>query len=458
MQKNIQVYLSKPPKKPPKPFLHLIGSNLIRLIINYLTYIDFIELCLCCKKLQKFFTDKFIKFQVRIPRHLISSNFEITISIHESYLTNALSLDGLFSTNSEWKHYNMNFFHYVLYDFHKYVFIYHQNVFDIKELVEFSPELPSISIKEFDKKILKADGYRNKIVLGLENEAKMLVLDLKSEILNEMSEKKQEWSFRFPDGFMEIKYLFIFNKGKNILIGFLERVYVLNHHMEVLKYHNIKDFISANFKGQFVYFLHMPSKQSKGYLIYSEKNIWVFNIKNNKITKLEAKHCISKIATGYANNHPELVYNDWDGNVFLNQHKLELECTGDFIFFQGNLIYLECKNSKEIRVYNLANGKKYYRFDVVPFRITELISACPYKIIFKQDSVLYLHSIITGKTHIIQSPFEEIYQVNFISPLLIFSGKIRNVYGLVFIDFYRKNNTPYITVLQSRLNRFESQY
>jgi hypothetical protein len=338
------------------------------------------------------------------------------------------------------------------------VFIYHQNVFDIKELVEFSPELPTISIKEFDKEILKADGYSNKVLLGFENEAKMLVLDLKSEILNERSEKKQEWSFRFPDGFTEIKSLFLFNKGKNVLIGFAERVYVLNHCMEVQKYHKIIDFISANFKGQFVYSLHMPSKQSKSYLIYSEKNIWVFNIRNNKITKLEAKHCISKIATSSVNNHPELVYNDWYGGVFLNQHELKLEIAGDFTLFQGNLIYLERKNSEKVFVYNFAHGKKYYSFNVMPFLVTDLISACPFKIFYKQDSVVYLHSVITGITHIIQSPFEEIYQVVFINPLLILAGKIRDVYGLVFIDFYRKNDKTYKTVLEECIKRFESQY
>ncbi|OMJ88856.1 hypothetical protein SteCoe_9163 [Stentor coeruleus] len=456
MQKNIRVYLIKPLKKPPKPFLPLIGSNLIRIIIEFLAYNDFIELCLSCKKLQKFFTDKYIKFQVRIPRRLISSNNETIASIHESYLINILIQGGFFSTNSEWKHYQINYFHYVVYDSHKYVFIYHENTFDIKELVEFSPELPTVSIKEFGKKIIKADGYSNKILLGFEDEVKLLVLDLKNEILNDNSDKNEEWCFRYPDDYEGIMYLFIFNKGKNVLIGFTERVYLLNEHMEIIKTHNIKEFIKNSFNRKTVYFLHMPNKQSKSYLIYNKKIIWVFGINHEKINKIEVKHSINKIATSSVNNHPELVYNDWYGGVYLNQHELKIRCIGDFILFQGNLIYLEHKNSDKILVYDLVNGKKNYSFDIFPDCSTELISACPYKIFFKQNSILYLHSIITGMTRVIQSPFEELYQVNFINPLLVLTGKTRNIYGLVFIDFYRKSDTPYMDVLQKYLARFES--
>lgn len=448
MHSGIRVYVYKPPKKPPKPFLPLIGSNLIRLIIDYLTYNEFIELCLCCTKLQKYFIDRYVKFSKSIPKSLITDNLRTYTAVREYYSVNNATQGRKLGINYEWKNVRITFFHYAILDLRQFAFIFHNNIFDIKELINYSIDLISICSKEFRKNIIKADGYQNKVVLAFADEVKMLVLSQKSDIYDENPTSKQEKCFIYPHQEKNINYLLIFNKGKNVLVGFKTRVYVLNQNMEIYRCHNIEILVKDVNNLRMHFSIHVPSKQAKSYLIYNLENIWVFRLGIEKPTKIENKIGIDKVGTSSVNNHPELVYTDNDGGVYLNQHKLKLTCKGSFTLFQGNMIYQKKLNKNKFTVHNFLTGKEFYKFSVSEYGIPQIIGVCPYKIFFMQNSKLYFHSIVTETTHAINLPFSELYEVTYLSPLLVLTGKIKNVYGVVILDFYRKSESDYLSILE----------
>ena len=59
--------MKKIEQKSKKPYLLLLTANLLREIISFLTYVEFIDVSLACKRLFKFLDDMYLKFPLVTP-------------------------------------------------------------------------------------------------------------------------------------------------------------------------------------------------------------------------------------------------------------------------------------------------------------------------------------------------------------------------------------------------------
>jgi hypothetical protein len=156
-------------KRDEKPFIMLLGNNVLREIISYLTLYDFIEFATTCKKFSKFFYDKFIKHRISFENQLEFQPAFVLEPFLEIKAFEAMNSKLFPASNLLWKPFPITIFHFAVYDSRKFVFLYSTNTIEIREIVSFSCELTSIYSKQFGQNIVKAKGFKNKVFVLMEN-------------------------------------------------------------------------------------------------------------------------------------------------------------------------------------------------------------------------------------------------------------------------------------------------
>ena len=86
MSKPRVYYLQRVKQKPSKPYLLLLGVNIHRELISYLTLPEFIDFCLICNKLLKFIRDPYVLHKIPINNLPTKSETEITEALMEEKL------------------------------------------------------------------------------------------------------------------------------------------------------------------------------------------------------------------------------------------------------------------------------------------------------------------------------------------------------------------------------------
>ncbi|OMJ69188.1 hypothetical protein SteCoe_33145 [Stentor coeruleus] len=445
MASGIRVILGRNmKKKDPKPFLPMIGSNLIREIISYINYPDFIELCICCKKLNKFLTDKYVRFVVSPPKSLYSSENSGIIPLLEKRITDQFFRDQIPFSVSVLKHTRIACFHYIMHESRQFLFVHHGGTFNIKEISDFSFDLYSIFSMEFEKQIFVADGYKNKAVLAMANEAKSLVLNYKSEILNLTPSKIPVFTLEYRKKEKNPIFVNFLNKGKHIIIGFRATVYLLNDQMAILNIYDLEEFarvpVEEGQKKVYKYDLHVPSKIGKSFIISNEHIIKIYRVGTSEEILIKSKWPLVQIATCTINNHPELLFADNRGYIFINneKHQLKARCEGKFGLLREFLIYCDYTAYNKIHVYNIILNKPVFEFFLPAYAIPSIIGLCPYKIFYFQNEILWMHSIITGNNYSLDLPFKQIFEIKFINPIFIVTGESDGVFGICMMDLYKK--------------------
>lgn len=431
-------------KKDPKPFLPMIGSNLIREIISYINYPDFIELCICCKKLNKFLTDKYVRFVVSPPKSLYSNDNNGIIPLLEKRIADQFFRDQIPFSVSVLKHIRITCFHYVVHESRQFLFVHHGMTFNIKEISDFSFDLYSIFSMELEKQIIAADGYKNKVVLAMANEAKSFVLNYSSEILNLTPSKIPIFTLEFRKKEKNPISVNFLNKGKHIVIAFRAAVYLLNDKMGILNIYDLEEFarvpVEEGQKKIYKYNLHIPSKIGKSFIISNEHDIKIYRIGTREAILIKSKWPLAQIATCTISNHPELLFADNRGYIFINneKHQLKGRCEGKFGLLREFLIYCDYTSYNKFHVYNLILNKPVHEFLSPAYVIPSIIGLCPYKIFYIQSEILWMYSTITGNNYSIDLPFKQIFDIKFINPIFIVAGENDGVFGIYMMDLYKK--------------------
>jgi hypothetical protein len=417
----------------------LLGANVLREIISFLSLTDFIEFCTTCKKFLKFWGDKYVRHQHYVKELLYKEenteenkeeNKKFMDLIEIKFMT--LCRQNYFPfVNCELKPFQLNLFHFILHDSRRFVFFFHDRVFEIKETVNFSSNLRPIFSKEFNTPILMAKGYKNILVLGFYSKVELLRLS-SSDIMvaDEGPSDLKNFSYSYPKLENIPLGLEIVNKGKNILIAFYASLYLLTDQLNLLNIHRYKDSINK-------YTLLVPSKEGKSYIIYNKTEIKYFRVNSSKEVKIDTESSIEQIYATHFNG-PHLVYGDCLGNIYLDKRKLDIRAVGNFIVKKKYIAFVGHTNRRTICVYNLELNKIIYQTEQSYNMDPVFIDITPYKIILISNNEIFLFSIIFPGLYKIFDLFYSLGRVEFSEPLLLITGKIEGGYGLAIQDFFRQ--------------------
>ena len=75
-------------EKPKKAYLLLVGVNILRELITFMDESDFFEFCYTCKKFIKFFSDKFVRFNVQITQILYDEGLLVKPLLERKFTEN----------------------------------------------------------------------------------------------------------------------------------------------------------------------------------------------------------------------------------------------------------------------------------------------------------------------------------------------------------------------------------
>lgn len=439
MERNKVFYLRRFQEKPKKAYILLMGVNVLREIISYLTYAEFIDFCMASKKFFKFLDDKYLVHKNPEFKLLYNEENQATRLVVERKLVEMLRRDMYPAVNVEWKQFEICFFHFVIFDSRSLVFIFHQNVLEIKELLQFSTDLRPTVSKQFSEQILFAKGYKNSVVFAFRTRAEQIILSGSNIILNEDDFASENSSFLYPKDEKApicIEYL---NCGKNVLIGFKNSIFLLTQKMKLLNIHRF---------GNDFYKLVIPSLQGKSYIRYADSEILIFKINSSQEVRISVERKIEHLVPCHFNNAPQLLYCNDIGYIFLNKVKLKLRCEGNkFHVEKEYLIYTDYSIRNQVIIYDLLQKKVVYQFRLESYTVPDFINCSAFKILYIEEGKVFLHSFLTEKSYKLPIPFTSIFSATFINQRLFIAGSTGPNSGLIIFDCTRE--IPFPTLEQA---------
>ena len=341
----------------------------------------------------------------------------------------------------------MVFFHFVKIDSRKFVFFFQEKLLEIKEITNFSCKLSPIFSKEYEKSIVAAKGYKNKVVLVFDQHIELLNLS-EANIFSDVSNIKIH-NFEFNGDLPN--EIFFLNSAKHVLLAFSLSLLLLSENLEIINIHKFDDQ---------EYSILIPNKESKSYIVFTKKEIHVFKIDNVHESVIFSDVNIDYIFATQFNHSPEIVYSRVDGSLFINNSRLDIRVHKKLLVFKEFLVYFDYFANNTIKIFNLKTQTEVYEF--VPnlslgsfssninikaekkmnFLASNneilFINCSAYKLFYIIGIKVFMHSFISKTTFCIDHPFEFIVNAEFIDPLLFLSGQTDKFFGIFILDYDEK--------------------
>ena len=429
MEKSKVFFLRRFQQKPKKAYILLLGVNVLREIISFLTYTEFIDFSLACKKFFKFLNDKYLKFPFIAPSALFIEEKLITIPILERKSIELLGKNIFPGVNSEWKNFQFIFFHYVIHDTSKLIFIYHDRHFEIKELVNFATDFRPAFSRIFNEPILIAKGYKNKVLLAFRSKIEQLIISESEISLNEECTHSKAYTYNYPNTEKSAVDMEFINNGKHLVIVFKEAIYLLTEKMHLLNIHRIKDV---------KFTLLVPNKEGKNYIAYTNIEIKIYRLNTSQEVNIKSERTIFQVLAVNIKKTPQLVYtNDW-GEIYLTRNYINRRCQGKIFIIKEFIVYQDYTYRDKILVVNLESNTIVYDLKTSDNAYSEIVDCSAYKLFYLQNKRYYLHSLIKKSTFPFTFPFETVISMKFLNNLLIINGRIGKNHGIIVMDFYRE--------------------
>ena len=428
MERPKLYFLQRFHQKPKKSYILLMGVNVMREIISFLNYTEYIEFCITCKKFIKFLSDRFIAFTPVFSPALFDDNASFVLSMNEHKFIELLKKGVVAAVNVEWKIFQVSFFHFVLFESRKLVFFFHERGFEIKELLAFSTDLrPTIS-KSFKDAIIYARGYKNQIIISFRDRIEHIYLSSTNILLNEDDSNSTTYSYLYPKEERAPYSIEFINSGRNVLVAFREAVYLLSHKLNLLNIHR--------YKGN-PYKLIIPSVQGKSYVAYTSKEITIYKLNTSQEIKVVMERTIAYLLLAHFSNSPKLVYSNDLGDLFINKTPLKLRSDGEIYAVKEFLIYRDYSIQDKVVIWDMITKTPKLEFRMLSNEPHTIIHCTAFKLFYIQDNKIHLYSFLNRSVHFIHNPFEILISTCFIYTFLFITGKIGPNYGLIVYDFTR---------------------
>ena len=431
MEKKPRIfYLRRFHERPRKAYITLVGANVLREIISYLTQTEFISLCLSCHKFSRYFKDKYIRFALPDTEPNLKEGPQTGDAkyLFETKAALYLQISLYPAISIEWKTYSMSFFHYVIKNSKTLVFFYHDNVLSIKATNRFSTEFNSVYSREFQDRIISARGYKNRVLLIFATYLIHLVVsaqDLESSNLHSTS-IVLTYPYSTDHHPKEVLHL---NRGKHIIVGYTNEVHILEEDMTVLE-------IRRNLEND--YRLIVPNQEGKAYIIQFRKVIIVHKVETQQEIKIEHTDWIIDVKTTRFNDRPHVVYSDFSGYLYLNHSKIrDIRSKGDFKLFNEYIVFKDIDYRIGLTIYNLLKHKIVYILNIPSSESISIFDFSDYKLMYFMGRKLIIHSFITQKEYAIFIPFEDLTYIRHSSPYIFMTGSTYLNFGVIAINFSR---------------------
>ena len=412
---------------PQKPYILRLRMNTLREISSFLTSSEFTEFCITCRYFIKLIDDKFISKIVSIPTPIISFPMSRVDLIHDYHSIQLMSENKYPSVNIEWKTAPIKYFHYCIYDSRRLVFLLQERTIDIKEIKNFSFDLSPIYSKVFNEKIIKAAGFKNKIVLMFLNKVEIIDLDDKTVFCNELKDGNKTYVYEFHKE--RPKTIKILNNGRSCLLVTKVAVHLLNFKMNLLNIHKIP-------QGKFE--VLVPSVQGKNYLIYTREEIKVYKVGNSQEKVMRMDFNIGYVRTSHFSSAAQMIVSCISGELYHGNKILEIRAEGKFWLFDEFIVFNDYCSRSAITVYNLELGKEIYKKSVNPnSELLRNVIPTAYKLIYLNEQNISVENMCTHRDIDLFLKFEQLSKFRFVNNLLILSGIIYGHFCVVILDLSR---------------------
>ena len=412
---------------PLKPYILTLRMNIIREISSYLTISEFTELCTTCRYFLKLIDDKFISKKISIPDPIVSMPISKVDLIQDYHSIQLISENKFPSVNVKWKTSPIKLFHYCIYDSRKLVFLVQERSFEIREIKSFSSDLNPIFSKVFNEKIIKAAGFKNKVVFLFCNKVEIIELDSKIVFFNDLNHENKTFAYEFNDE--TPKTIKILNNCRNCLLVTDLAAHLLNFNMKLMRIHK-KDL------GRFQ--VVVPGVQGKNYLIYTKDEYKVFKVGNSQEKVIKVDFNIGYIRTSHFASAPQIVISCTNGDLYLGTKKLEIRTRAKFWLFNEFIVFNDFSSRYAVTVYNLELNQKVYKksiFPVISFLKNAVTTA--FKLIYSFDEEIFVESMCFRTCFNLELSFEQLNKFRFVNNMLILSGRISGHYAVLILDFRR---------------------
>ena len=412
---------------PLKPYILTLRMNILREISSYLTSSEFTEFCITCRYFIKLIDDKFISKQVSIPKPIIPFPMSKVDLIHDYHSIQLISENKFPSVNVEWKSNPIKYFHYCTYDSRKLVFLQQERSFEIREIKNFSFGLNPIYSKAFNEKIIKAAGYKNKVVLLFCNKIEIIELDCKIVFFNELNEENKTFCFEFTD---EVpKTIKILNSGRNCLLVTKVAAHLLSFKMKLMTSHRRP-------QGRFA--VVVPSIRGKNYLIYGKEEVKVYKVGNSQEKVVKVEFNIAYVRTSHFSSAPQIIISCTNAEVYQGSKKLEIRTEAKFWLFNEFIVFNDYCSRYAVTVYNLELNQEIYKKPIFPLTSC-LKNAVPsaFKLIYSIDEKIFMENMHLRRNVNLELSFEQLSKFRFVNNMLILSGRIYGHYAVIILDLSR---------------------
>ena len=427
MVDSLPIPVQVKPSFPQKPYILSLRMNTLREISSYLTSSEFTEFCITCRYFIKLIDDKFISKKVSIPNPIISFPLSKVDLIHDYHSIQLMSENKYPSVNIEWKTSPIKYFHYCIYDSRKLVFLLQERTIEIKEIKNFSFDLNPIYSKVFNEKIIKAAGFKNKIVVMFSNKVEIIELDDKTVFCNEINDRNKTYVYEFAKE--RPKTVKILNNGRSCLLVTKVAVHLLNFKMNLMNIHKRPE-------GKFE--VLVPNIQGKNYLIYTREEIKVYKVGNSQEKVIKVDFSIGYVRTSHFSSAPQMIVSCISGELYHGNKKLEIRAEGKFWLFDEFIIFNDYCSRSAITVYNLELSKEIYKKSIYPFTdLLRNVIPTAYKLIYLNEQNIFVENMCTRGNVDLFLKFEQLSKFRFVNNMLILSGVIYGHFCVVILDLSR---------------------
>jgi hypothetical protein len=325
-----------------------------------------------------------------------------------------------------------------MFEYTKLVFLLQDHSIDIKEVKNFAFDLSPVYSKVFSEKILKAAGFKNKILLMFSAKVELIELDRKTVFQNELDDKNKSFFYEtFKEFPKNVKFL---NNGRSCLLVTKKAVHLLNSKLVLLLKHE------QNEKFEVL----VPNVQGKNYLIYNRSEILLFKVGCSQEKRLSFDFGIWRVRTSHFLDAPQIILSALDGEMYLGKKKIGIRTEGKFWVYDEFVVYTNYISRSAVTVYSLVLNQELYKLPNVygnnSLRNTFITS---FKLIFLVNEQLVFEDMSQRTSMNLNLSLETITKIDFLNNMLIISGSLYSYFGVFILDMSRNiDHSDYLKALK----------
>ncbi|CAG9313244.1 unnamed protein product [Blepharisma stoltei] len=445
--------------KDNKCSIFLLGANMIREIISFLTFQEYLNFTMTCKKFWKYVYDPHVSIHDKHHQldkvNTLFNGDDVGTSLIESILEANLSTGKLPSVALKWSKCPSIIFHYLSYKQEHLFFGYEDNNILVFSISSFRNDFTRKETWICQDRIIAAAGHKNRIVCSSGGNLELFSYgpdpsleyfpDINCSRLTKQDDRKKP--------ILKIEY---FNNGQHIICLKKYEAVLFNRQLEKLramKFEESKTMISHSYLKSDNYLnLHIPNPAANAFFIHYENIIKFYNanqsIPANEIQITTKVTCLksTKYETPDGYQHSVVLFLDGNNQLYKNKTKLNVFCHNGFAVIKEYIIFQDGRSNNFV-IFNIATSTYHSVEDQWSFRCLNFqyfIDVSPFKIMYISKSErasdklikVHLQRYSDSQPIILNTPFGRLLNCTYSHPFLVLAGIRYSAYGIMTVNIY----------------------